>query len=138
MTTDGNGDAPAEAEAPDTFEDTIWAEVDRALSGISAAPERGAPDLIVRMPPAEVVRGLSALKLDEALDFNYLRSLTAVDFEEEGIEIVYHLYSIGQKHNLTVKTRLPNDALVRRHGDDRLARRQLARARDRGDVRRAL
>ena len=112
MTTDGNGDAPAEAEAPDTFEDTIWAEVDRALSGISAAPERGAPDLIVRMPPAEVVRGLSALKHDEALDFNYLRSLTAVDLEEDGIEVVYHIYSIGQKHNLTVKTRLPNDALV--------------------------
>ena len=110
MTSDGEStEAP---EAPDTFEDTIWAEVDRALSGINAAPERGAPDLIVRIPPAEVVRGLGALKNDEALDFNYLRSLTAVDYEADGIDVVYHLYSIGQKHNLTVKTRLPNDQLA--------------------------
>ena len=109
---DGNGDAPEAAEAPDTFDDTIWAEVDRALSGISAAPERGAPDLFVRIPTDEVVRGLAALKGDEALDFDYLRSLTGVDFEDEGIEVVYHLYSIDKKHNLTVKTRLPNDRLA--------------------------
>ncbi len=107
-------DTPEDGDAPpvDSFDDTIWAEVDRALSGISAAPERGASDLIVRIPPEEVVRGLGALKHDEALDFNYLRSLTAVDLEADGIDIVYHLYSIDQKHNLTVKTRLSNDHLA--------------------------
>ena len=35
-----------------------------------------------------------------------------MDREEDGIEVVYHLYSIGEKHNLTVKTTLPNDDLT--------------------------
>lgn len=123
MTTNGPSEEPeareaeaAEAaepeEAPDTFEDTLWPEVDRALSGITARPERGALDLIVRIPRDEVVRGLRALKRDETLDFDYLRCLTAVDLEEEGVDIVYHLYSIEKKHNLTVKTSLPNEDLT--------------------------
>ena len=105
---DGNGDGEA---AVDTLEDTIWAEVDRALSGISATPERGVIDLIVHIPPDEVIEGLRALQQDEALDFNYLRSLTAVDLEADGMDVVYHLYSIAQRHNVTVKARLTNDDL---------------------------
>jgi NADH-quinone oxidoreductase subunit C len=90
---------------------TIWAEVDRALSGITVAPEAGVLDLIVTIPRDEVVRGLRALKNDAALHFDYLRCLTAVDQEEGGIDVVYHLYSTTSKHNLTVKTNLPNDDL---------------------------
>ena len=40
-----------------------------------------------------------------------MRSLTAVDNEEEGIDIVYHLYSTENHKNLTVKTTLQNDDL---------------------------
>lgn len=121
MTNDDN-DGPAENEgsaepvadedeAP-SFDGTIWNVVAAALPGISAEPERGVLDLIVRIPREQVVRGLDALKQDDLLDFNYLRSLTAVDLEEDGIDVVYHLYSIERKHNLTVKTNLPNDDLT--------------------------
>ena len=98
-------------QAPD-FSGTIWAEVDRALSGVRARPELGVKDLIVHMPADEVVTGLRRLKTDEALNFNYLRSLTAVDLEEDGMDVVYHLFSTEKKHNVTVKTRLANDHLV--------------------------
>jgi NADH:ubiquinone oxidoreductase subunit C len=91
---------------------TIWAEVDRALSGITARPERGLMDLIVHIPRDEVVEGLRRLRDDQALRFNYLRCLTAVDNEEDGMDVVYHLYSIDQKHNLTVKATLPNEDLT--------------------------
>ncbi|MGE3855427.1 MAG: NADH-quinone oxidoreductase subunit C [Dehalococcoidia bacterium] len=95
-----------------TLDGTIWAEVDRALSGITATAERGFLDVIVHVPPAEVVRALKALKTDATLNFDYLRSLTAVDNEEDGIDVVYHLYSTTAKHNLTVKATLSNDHLV--------------------------
>ncbi|GMU40475.1 MAG: hypothetical protein AMXMBFR23_13410 [Chloroflexota bacterium] len=90
---------------------TIWAEVDRALSGVTVRPERGLLDLIVHIPRDEVVRALGRLKADAALRFDYLRSLTAIDREADGIEVVYHLFSTEKKHNLTVKTTLPLDDL---------------------------
>lgn len=106
MTTDeSNG-------APESFDDTIWGDVDAALAGITAEPERGAQDLIVFIPKGELARGLRALRSNEALDFDYLRNLTAIDWEEEGIDVVYHLYSTGMRHNLTVKCHLDNDDLT--------------------------
>jgi len=91
---------------------TIWADVDRALAGVTARAERGVLDLIVHIPRDEVVRGLRALKKDAGVAFDYLRCLTAVDNEAEGIDVVYHLYSTAKRHNLTVKTTLPNDDLT--------------------------
>ena len=107
MTTD-----EANGAAPDTLDDTIWDVVDAALAGITAAPERGAQDLIVSIPRTEIERGLRALKANEGTSFDYLRDLTAVDWEDAGIEVVYHLYSTAHRHNLTVKCRLANDNLT--------------------------
>src|SRR5690606_28218872 len=69
-------------------------------------------DLVVYIPRDEVIEGLRRLKKDEALAFDYLRSLTAVDLEEEGMEVVYHLYSTTKRLNVTVKASLPNDDLT--------------------------
>ena len=68
-------------------------------------------DVIVSIPRDEVIRGLKALKADEALAFDYLRCLTCVDNEDEGMDVVYHLYSTKQHHNLTVKVHLAADDL---------------------------
>ena len=57
------------------------------------------------------MRALRQLKGDEALNLNYMRSLTAVDNEDEGIDVVYHLYSTENHKNLTVKTTLQNNDL---------------------------
>ncbi len=110
----GNGDAEANeaAEREAALARTIWADVDRVLSGINASPEPGSLDLIVTIPKDEVVRGLRALKEDEEVRFDYLRDLTAIDYEADGITVVYHLYSTTAKHNVTVKTVLPNDDLT--------------------------
>ena len=109
MTSDQTETAPA----PD-LSSTIWGEVDRALAGITARPEKAVLDLVVYIPRDEVIEGLRRLKKDEALAFDYLRSLTAVDLEEEGMEVVYHLYSTTKRLNVTVKAHLPNDDLTLR------------------------
>ncbi|MFA7248686.1 MAG: NADH-quinone oxidoreductase subunit C [Dehalococcoidia bacterium] len=111
MTSENQPESATDSTPGATLDGTIWAEVDRALAGITARAERGVLDLIVHIPPAEIVRGLRALKHDTTLQFDYLRCLTAVDNEDEGIDIVYHLYSTTARHNLTVKATLPNDDL---------------------------
>ena len=117
MTTDDTTQAGDEAEAAvaepvDTLEDTIWPSVNRALTAVDVRPERGALDLIVHVPRADVVRALRMLKQDDELQFNYLRSLTAVDNEADGVDVVYHLYSIPKNLNVTVKATLPPDDKV--------------------------
>ena len=105
----------AASEAPDqerSLDDTIWDKVDSALASVDAEPELGVLDLIVHIPREEVVRGLQALRDNQELNFDYLRCLTAVDNEDRGIDVVYHLYSIEVGHNLTVKATLPNDDLT--------------------------
>ncbi len=104
MTSEGGATADLSA--------SIWPQVDKALAGINAEAEMGVQDLIVRIPREEVVRGLRALKRDPDLNFDYLRSLTAIDWEDQGIDVVYHLYSVAKKHNLTVKTNLPPQDLT--------------------------
>lgn len=104
--TNEAGSAPARS-----LDGTIWPQVDRALSGITASAERAVLDVIVSIPRDEVIRGLKMLKDDEALAFDYLRCLTCVDNEEEGIDVVYHLYSTKHRHNLTVKAHLAADDL---------------------------
>ncbi len=48
------------------------------------------------------------LKEDPALRFNYLMSLTAVDWSDR-FDVVYHLYSVPLKHYVTLKVRLDRD-----------------------------
>jgi NADH-quinone oxidoreductase subunit C len=52
---------------------------------------------------------LTACRDDARLDLKYLRSLSGIDWQEEGLEVVYHLASIEKKHTLTVKTRVTYD-----------------------------
>lgn len=41
--------------------------------------------------------------------FDYFTFLSAVDFEEEGFEIVCHLYSVRRQHHVNLKARLPRE-----------------------------
>jgi NADH-quinone oxidoreductase subunit C len=114
MTTDEGAQQSAEngaAPVADPLDGTIWPEVDRALSGVTASAEPSVLDVLVTIPRDEIVRGLRALKSDDSLKFDYLRSLTCVDNEEEGMDVVYHLYSVANGYNLTVRTHLEADDL---------------------------
>ncbi len=113
MTTDEGAQQGSDngAASNAALDGTIWPEVDRALSGVTATAEPSVLDVIVTIPRDEIVRGLRALKLDPNLKFDYLRCLTCVDNEDEGIDVVYHLYSVANGYNLTVKAHLAPDDL---------------------------
>lgn len=103
--------APA-AEAPPPPPGTVYDVFQDVLPGVPFKAQMGALDVLLGVRPAELSKVLGAAKNDPRLAFDYLRCLTAVDHEAEGIEAVYHLYSFTHAHNVTIKCMLPADALA--------------------------
>ena len=68
-------------------------------------------DLIVRVEKENINNFLMQLKSNSNLNFNYLRCLSGIDYANDGIEIVYQVYSINNLYNLTIKSKLSNDDL---------------------------
>ncbi len=85
-----------EAAVRDRFRDVCHESVE--ISGV--------PTLTVARDA--IVDICTFLKDDPALRFNYLMSLTAVDWSDR-FDVVYHLYSVPLKHYVTLKVRLDRD-----------------------------
>lgn len=79
------------------------------LKAAYAVPALVGDSVAVEVAPADIPDLMTAARDDERLDLKYLRSLAGVDWQEEGLEVVYHLLSMTKKHHLTVKTRVPHD-----------------------------
>lgn len=63
----------------------------------------GVATLYVR--PDAIIDICSYLKKDSELQFDYLLSLSAVDWPDR-LDVVYHLYSIPKKHYVTLKVKV--------------------------------
>ena len=111
-----------EAAAPETDTPGAAEEVEQAppppepnplVSALLAefpgvASEEGADTFggpIVRVDSGSLVEVMAWLRDNEATKFDYLASLTAVDWTERTprFDVVYHLYSIAKNHRITVK-----------------------------------
>ncbi len=68
-----------------------------SVPGETVAVEVGRDDLTAVM---------TAARDDARLDMDYLRCLSGIDWQEDGLEVVYHLWSFTKRHHLTVKTRV--------------------------------
>ena len=82
---------PAEEQFTNQIGDhtEIWSIVDNALLGIGVTRETGFMDVIISVETDEIVEASRALRDDEDANFDYLRSLTAVDNMADGMEVVY-------------------------------------------------
>jgi NADH/F420H2 dehydrogenase subunit C len=98
-------EAPVVPPPPGSVADLFAA----ALPDVEFQATQGALDVILTVDRQELRRVLRAAKDDPRLDFKYLRCLSGVDHMEHGLEVVYNLYSFTHKHNVTIKTRLPQD-----------------------------
>jgi len=74
---------------------------DPLISDSVAIPGDGA--LWVKAPRVAEVAGF--LKSDDGLDFNFLNSISAVDYINH-FDVVYHLTSLNKLHTAIMKTRL--------------------------------
>ena len=65
----------------------------------------GTVDGALRVQAPKVAEVAAFLKSDEDLDFDFLNSISAVDYIDH-FEVVYHLTSLRKQHTVIVKTRL--------------------------------
>ena len=65
-------------------------------------------EVTVRVAPESVPAVCSRMKNEPSLAFDYLRSLSVVDYIDR-LEVNYHLFSYPRRHKLVVKTDLPAD-----------------------------
>ena len=62
-------------------------------------------DGVLFVEPAKIADVAGFMKSDSRLDFNFLNSISAVDYISH-FEVVYHLTSMNKHHTAIVKTRL--------------------------------
>ncbi len=81
------------------------------LISFEAALTKG-DDVALTIPSDAIHEVLERGRDDDRLQMNLLRNQTAVDWEDRGLEIVYHLYSIPQRQAVTIKSWLPSEGAV--------------------------
>ena len=63
-------------------------------------------DVAITVAPRDLHDVVATSQRDERLSMDLLRNLTAVDWEDAGLEVVYHLFSLRHRHSVCIKTRL--------------------------------
>jgi NADH-quinone oxidoreductase subunit C len=66
-------------------------------------------EVSVSVSPEHMVEAARRCKAHETLRMDYLRCLSAVDYQAEGIEVVYHLFSTPLLQKCVLKTRVPGE-----------------------------
>jgi NADH-quinone oxidoreductase subunit C len=79
----------------------------KALPGVEMQAIQGAHDVLLVVDRADAKKVLEVAKNDERLAFDFLRNLSGVDFEADGFEVVYHLFSYTHRHNVTIRAKVP-------------------------------
>ena len=62
-------------------------------------------DNVLWVKPSRVADVAGFMKSDDGLDFNFLNSISAIDYINH-FEVVYHLTSMNKQHTAIIKTRL--------------------------------
>jgi NADH-quinone oxidoreductase subunit C len=83
--------------------------VAETLPDIKLEAYQGMTDVVVEVDREDIPKVMPLAKDDPRLDLNFLRCLSGVDHEAEGLEVVYHLLSLEKGHEVVIKTRLPSD-----------------------------
>lgn len=104
--------AKATAEAAPAFPPgTIYDLFREVLPDVRFEPSQGGADVILTVDRADLTRVCRAAKEDPRLDLAFLRFVTAVDQMDEGMDVVYQLWSYRHRHGVTLKTSVPPDDL---------------------------
>lgn len=76
-------------------------------TGVVARHELAHGEISVWVVPRDWVTGATHLKECGRCRFDFFTFLTAVDLEDEGLEIVLHVYSVRRQHHVNYKTVVP-------------------------------
>ncbi len=103
-TTDSEEPEAEEPVAPEP-DPLVTALAGQFSSGVEQEGEDAAGAPIVRVGVDNLIDVLTWLRDSESTKFDYLASLTVIDWTERAprFDVVYHLYSLGANHFMTVK-----------------------------------
>lgn len=88
----------------------INARLEKQFSGKVGNFKGDALEPFLSVEPDAIVEVCRYLRDEPGLQFEILSDQTALDWpKEEKIEVVYHLYSYSQKHQIVLKVNLPRD-----------------------------
>jgi NADH-quinone oxidoreductase subunit C len=102
-------EAPRVAPPPGSINEVIAAALPDVQLKAYIVPAMAGESVAVEVGRDDLVRVMTLARDDERLDLKYLRNLSGVDWQDEGLEVVYHLSSMTKPHTLTVKTRVTVD-----------------------------
>lgn len=106
-------EAPRNAPPPGSINEVFAAALPDVQMKAYTVPETVGESVAIEVGRDDLVQVLTLARDDARLDMKYLRCLSGIDWQEEGLEVVYHLSSMTKPHTLTVKTRVPlEDAVV--------------------------
>jgi NADH-quinone oxidoreductase subunit C len=88
---------------------TVRANLERALGDLSPQFATSVDEVTVTVPPDRVQDAARRLKDDEQLRMDYLRCLSGVDYQADGIEVVYHLFSTRLLQKCVLKARVSGE-----------------------------
>ena len=100
---------PSNEPPPGSIADT-YREV-MPLVNFDAAMTKG-DDVALTISSDSIHEVLERGRADERLQMNLLRNQTAVDWEDRGLELVYHLYSIPLRQAVTIKAWVPSEGAI--------------------------
>ena len=104
MTQESAPDTPVAELPPGTVYDLFRA----ALPGVQMTAAQTGLDVAISVRREDLLRVMETVKGDERLAFDFLRSLSGVDYLDE-LEVAYHLYSYRHDHSAAIKSRCPPD-----------------------------
>ncbi len=78
------------------------------LAGMEPSFDVAVDEVVAHIKPQDILEACRRAKDDPRLDFDYLRCLSAVDYEDR-FEVLYHLYSMGRGHKAVFKVALPKE-----------------------------
>jgi NADH-quinone oxidoreductase subunit C len=97
---------PAIVEPP---EGSIADVIRRAVPGVEMQAIQSFIDVLLVIDRKDVRAVLEPARNHPDLAFDFLRNLSGVDFEADGFEVVYHLFSYKHRHNVTIRAKVPRD-----------------------------
>lgn len=109
MSPEDRKEEAQQAGPPQPPEGSVADSFKKALPDLEMQAIQGAHDILLLVDRAGAHRLLETARWDESLAFDYLRDLCGVDFEGDGFEVVYQLFSFKHRHSVTVRAKVPTE-----------------------------
>jgi NADH-quinone oxidoreductase subunit C len=99
-----SGKAVATSEYPG-----VSALIRKHLPAIPFTATMNATEVDLQVEPQHLLALVQGLMEKKDLAFEYLRNITGIDMQEEGLLCKYNLYSISRRHSIQVTVSVPNE-----------------------------